>query len=71
MLATYYSWAWVYPGVWLTHPVRIPEDICFPFAPGYQLLIASWLEVGVLVYFPLLGLGFSLSWTLEGPDHIL
>lgn len=41
------------------------ETTNFSYVSGYQLQIASWLGVGVQVYFSLLVLGtLSLAWTL-------
>lgn len=46
MLANY-SWAWVYPGVWLRYSMEFHwRKTEFSFASGHHLQIGSWLRVG-------------------------
>ena len=54
-----------------TQCASIREPWFFSFASGYQLQIASWLELGFCVYFSFSVLGIYLAWTCASFGHIV
>lgn len=59
----------IYYKVWFVYSNHL-EKIIFSFASGCRLEVASWQGMGARVWFPLLALGFRLTWTHGGPVHI-